>query len=849
MRIFLSALLILLTFNLVDAQCTIDGGVSDSSFVGSATTAFTAYPGFVLMGESFNINSDFDIDTNVTWSDCAVVPAEDVTITIKSGYELIIEDSCIITPNGSWVGFVVEPGAKISISEGSTICKAEIAVHADSDGGSLANYDIRNSFMYQNTVGLRVANYTSGAHPGIIGGTTIDGEGVGEYGIQVEEVGDALFNDIRIGAGSVNNVIRDLPIGIHCLNAVTRVRRTEFYDIQSVSPTLNGYAIQAQRVGSFPCQLVVGGGLSNTCTFEDCRVGVDVSQHNTVNVNDNTFGATTGTFERAMNITQCTDTIFVTNNTISGYSDLAMFFDSNTSDSLRIKKNDITGTLGTTRGIFVDEHTGFMDIRLNTISDVNRAVIIQNLDVSGAQGTVLKNTIDFEYDGLPSAFGVGILSVESDDLEIGQNKVTGSCSPCLTASATNRNVRGIQQFSSERNLLYENTIRDCGAGIFVQEVSTGSRAYCNALMDCYTGFAFEDIVTGEYGENIAGDFYINGILAGNAPSDNFWIGNQWKGVMASTDADFGIGTGVSPTYWVCRDAAGVEYEVDPAADIFADFASQRPAQDISNVGSVCLADTNARYFGGLHQEELSATMLELIDSLLEIGNGSAIPLDIYSQLFSIKEAEQWLEVHAVQDLVDLTSIPVFINVSSSLNIANVDSVRSLLDLVVPVNSVEEYLLDVMKIQCSVYSRVSVDTSNAMLHSLLSAQEKSYLDSIVFQVPFHHARRANILAQSVLGVTAVTDGWGGMSIKMPSFELVEDVLLFPNPVSVGRSFYIKGELPKGAFFRLINLAGNEVAPGECTDLQQSGLAITIPGMYLLEFWQQDRKLFAKKLLVY
>ena len=75
MRIFISALLILLTINVVDAQCTIDGGVPDSSFVGSATTAFTAYPGFVLTGESFNINSDFDIDTNVTWSDCAVVPA------------------------------------------------------------------------------------------------------------------------------------------------------------------------------------------------------------------------------------------------------------------------------------------------------------------------------------------------------------------------------------------------------------------------------------------------------------------------------------------------------------------------------------------------------------------------------------------------------------------------------------------------------------------------------------------------------------------------------------------------------------------------------------------------------
>ena len=754
-----------------------------------------------------------------------------MTITIKSGYELIIEDSCIITPNGSWVGFVVEPGAKISISEGSTICKAEIAVHADSDGGSLANYDIRNSFMYQNTVGLRVANYTSGAHPGIIGGTTIDGEGVGEYGIQVEEVGDALFNDIRIGAGSTNNVIRDLPIGVHCLNAVTRVRRTEFYDIQSVSPTLNGYAIQAQRVGSFPCQLVVGGGLSNACTFEDCRVGVDVSQHNTVNVNDNTFGATTGTFERAMNITQCTDTIFVTNNTISGYSDLAMFFDSNTSDSLIMKKNEITGTLGATRGIFVDEHTGYMEIRLNTISDVNRAVIVQNLDVSGAQGIVLKNTIAFEYDGLPSAFGVGILSVESDDLEIGKNTVTGSCSPCLTASATNRNIRGIQQFSSERNLLYENTIRDCGAGIFVQEVSTGSRAYCNALMDCYTGFAFEDIVTGEYGENIGGDYYINGATGGSsASSDNQWYGNVWKGVMASTDADFG--SGVDFTYWVFRDASGAQYQMEPTTDIFAATLGQLPDTIISNTGTACTADTMARIGGSYGAAEISEELLAVLDSLLAIGDGAALPLDIYWMTHSCYESGECPEMNLIDQLAELTNIGDFVSLEQLFVDGALGDAQTIIDDIMPVNLAEELLLDVSQIHHNVLERSELDSSSSDLSAMLTTAEMEYLDSLVYTVPYVETQKASLLAQSLLGITVIEDGWDGMSVKFVSPHYVTDLRVIPNPVGSGESVFIDGMVEDMARYSLYDSKGILIGQGVIIGSNGIKLPANNPGMYFL-----------------
>ena len=432
--------LLTLCLNLLPAiifgQCTLPTGTYDPYI-----TASSGAMAPILSGENIQINSDFDIDDNTEWQNCNVALTDGITITVKSTYTLEINSGTLLSPKTDfWVGIVIEPNATL-IVESSTICGAETAVNSVNLGSATAaNFIITNSSLLSNETGLAVTNYTVGAHPGIFEGNTITGPltltgSNSEYGIEISSVGNATAG-MDIGGGATNNTIQDLPIGIEITNSTVNVRQTNFVDIQPLDPALNGTAIRATTQAA--AELNIGGGAAFACSFEDCQFGIDVSGYTTVNINDNSFTSTAvGLQSNAVDARSTLNTLNISDNTIDRYTDIAIDIDQSNLSMMRVRANNITGNLGNTRGINVDEHTGELDLNFNVISDVFRGIITQSVNLSGASGVIGDNIIHFDHAGT-GPFAAGILIVESDDVLIPNNDVFGNC---ITGACTN--IRGI----------------------------------------------------------------------------------------------------------------------------------------------------------------------------------------------------------------------------------------------------------------------------------------------------------------------------------------------------------------------------------------------------------------------
>lgn len=723
----LIALLTLIQWTL-QAQCDIV--TQPSAFYSTSVTA-SGMP-TSLSGITFQIVSDFAIDDDVVWENCVVWVDDGITITVEDGFELSIDDGTIVSPDlgSSWVGFVVEPDAHMEVLDESVVCGADIAIDANSASTSTpASYTVDNSSLLNNIVGIEVSNYSASDHPGVVRGSTISGpenlEGTdSEYGIRVLEIGSTTSDfllTIGAGSGSTDNLITHLPIGVYALNANLWIRNTDFDDITFLNSTLDGTAVLANRTGLAESRLAVGGGVLRSCTFTDCRIGVDALGLETVNINDNVFQVNTGAMYRGIVIAQTTDTIGVVNDSISGFDDMAVFLDQNTPEITFVRLNDIDGTLGTTRGIYMDEHTGTYEINANIINDVNRAIIVQSSSAgTGGTAEIEDNDIEFSYPGTPAVFGAGILIAESDDIDVFINDIIGNCAaPCSTATTNNRNIRGIYQFSSEEIRLYANSTLNCGAGIFVQENSNASVAGCNYMETCFTGFAFDEIVTGEYGEDISGTYYVNGAASSTTiPSDNQWDTYEWKIVMVDAGAN------LNTTQWLHRNAAGSAYDL-PTTEMFpVPPASSTPFPNVQNTGTPC--DGSSLRMAGGDAESSATSSLRLMDSV-EVHDATDITNDLYEVLLSCATGFQCPDDSLADAWIQWTNLEELLDIHADIAKGSTDSARISLNTLTPINALEAFYLNVLDIKANVVDSAAFEPMATDLTQFLTASERAYLE--------------------------------------------------------------------------------------------------------------------------
>ena len=790
-----------------------------------------------LSGITFSITSDFAIDDDVVWDDCIVLVEDGITITIEDGFELSIDDGTIVSPDlgFSWVGFVVEPNAHIEVLDESVICGADIAIDANSASTSTAaNYTVDNSHLLNNIVGIEVSNFSVSDHPGVFSGSTISGpenlEGTdSEYGIRVLNVGDAV-NDYIIslgsGTGLTDNLIEDLPIGVYALNSLAWVRNTEFENITFLNSTLDGTAVLANTTGTVVGRITVGGGATRKCSFTDCRIGVDVLDYETVNVNDNDFLVGSGAMFRAVVVAGTTEELGVVQNTISGFDDIAVFLDQNSpSFETQVRLNNIVGTFGTTRGIYMDEHTGIYEISNNDVSDVNRAIIVQSSSAgTGGTAEIEDNDIEFSYPGTPAVFGAGILIAESDDIDVFINDIIGNCAaPCSTATTSNRNIRGIYQFSSEEIRLYANSTSNCGAGIFVQENSNASVAGCNYMNTCFTGFAFDEIDPGEYGEDISGTYYVNGAAGSTTiPSDNQWDTYEWKVIMVDG------GAVLTSTEWLHRNTAGSAYDLLTTEMFPTPPATSPPSPIVTNVGTPC--DGSSLRMAGSVSEPSSASSLRLLDSL-EIYDASDISNDLYEVLLSCANGHQCPDDSLAQAWTEWTNLAELLDVHTAIANRQTDAARTALNSLAPINALEECYMRVLNIKANVVDSAAAEPLSTDLTQFLTASERTYLEDVVYNQPYSATRGASMWAQSLLGVLEIEDGWQ----ETPSARRAESpssaLSLFPNPASTTQAVRIGSEELKAASHIVAtDMYGHRVLSLPIDQWGNEGLNFAVPGMY-------------------
>jgi hypothetical protein len=783
-----------------------------------------------IIGQHFLITGPtFTIDDNTTWRDCDIEAASGLTIVVTAGNELIIESNTLIAPDNTWEGIVVQPDAKVTVRTNSIICGADVAIFANSDFFSTpADFEVTNSELRRNRIGIQVLNYDAADHPGIFQGSKIFGpttiEGLPcEVGIYAGLIGNTSYDGLIVDGGSTRNLFQNLATGIYSNNSTITVRNCDFDTITYLNPTYSGVGVEALCQPSTSAIANIGAGASFANTFDDCRVGVRAINFDVANINDNSFfgSGTPLVMQKAVFVSGTKDITFINNNTISDFTDLGIETDL-TSGTLKIRFNVITGEFGNTQGIKADDHINELDIRGNEISQVNRGITFQNIVLGGTAGTINDNVIDFEYaTGLNTA--VGILSVNSDEFLVSGNTITGNCTgACTSGSAFNKEIRGILQSSSETTLVRENVIIQCGAGLYVLDNSTASNARCNEFNDCFSAFVMDDVMGGQYGENILGTFYMNGQDGSTTiPSDNLWIGGSHQ--MSAT----GFTSLFAVTNWLYRNSA--PYDI---TSIIA--PSLCPLPVVSNTGVPC--DPTPRL--GEIDGDYDTNEIVYLDSILQLGNGTQIPLDVYELLWSCASGASCPPDSLIESLLSLTSIEQIQQLDSLLDLDQFDSVNSILANINPVNSVEQWYQTVYQINTAALINMHADGS-AVTDSMqfyLTSEDLQLLDSIVFKVPYEEALGASIKAQSILGITLFHDNWDDEEVKFGQLPN-KSVKVYPNPVVRGNNITIADLPTNAAHLQILDQFGR-IYYDEQLESPNVRTNIKVSGLYLIQLLDEN-----------
>ena len=770
-------LAILSTINL-SGQCTLPGGWSPTIYNTSATASGLS----TATGADVQISTPFDINADVTLSGCDVGVRGQGAITVKSGFTLTITSNTLVTHiNTFWAGIYVENGAELVVDGNSTICHAITAIFVQITSTGDVTLDDAN--LIQNETGIFFGAYAAGVHPATITGTTIDGgyptalpSGLGatygQVGIFVGDVNDGgtpISLGLQIGSGSASaNTIKNLAVGINGVNSTLLVQNCDFENIiQAASFTSSpGRGIWGIMKGPVTtADMRIGTTTAGANTFTDCDYGVDLSEFDYVKIGDNTFGESTGDFQRGIWVRESYNTVIIEDNDMEDFSDEGILVEDNGGATMNIRDNTITGTgVGCEQiGIDVVETAGTgsvtFAVRDNVISGVATGISAIN-----AEGIEIKSTTpaspiqDIEFtqpSGCSGDLAMGIRIEDCDGALIEYNTINGQCTSC-----NNNEIAGIGVRRSVDTYLNGNYVELAGFGILIAQNCDEGNANCNTLDNCRYGFGFQDN-TFDFGpveyEGSPGE-----------PSDNAWFPAATADrsiAFASADA------GAVNLPWYYRAAGstpapGTEHDASINNSIGGGGTMLSPTSIVSTID---LCGSTMRLAEGSYENPTPAARTT---------QGASYEL-LYANYFIGHNA-------VLMDSAVSTSIPVFHDMVDSINAKGFLSAAAAYSSLGPINSMEEDIADAMYLASKARYRRFIDTTQAqeILAAYLSLAEVAYLETLAWS-PYEESGKASSIASAILGIST----WriDSISLRKGNALVTTDVpqpllAIFPNPAS-------------------------------------------------------------------
>lgn len=521
----------------------------------SASTALVLYPAYVT-GSTFTTNSEiiingvFTIDVPFTFLNCPSVSyGVNALSYINPGKTLTYNSSNTLGKcDTMWDGnYISDATATLNIINGSVMTQAKNAVVSINGG----KYFIENSTFSNDYKDIIVKAYAS-THTGIVRNTTFNmpgnflpafpplpfGHTKTVCGIEIEDNVNITIGDstLSVYQNNFNNIL----VGVRTKNSVTKVHNCRFQNMVptnqqqlTVPDAGTGVVSNGKKNMSYVPKLVVGGTpLYQRCVFNNVRIGIDASEIQNINIQNNNFNEISFNGIRVQHDIGRSISILdnhITNQSVTyGFNTAINILEVqnssvNITNNVILQSNTLAAQNGT--GIAVKLATPG-DVILNitnnvSINRVRSGIWLMNL-VGKNHVLVSGNTINFSKPNAnynPVHYGIrleGCATVRCDTNTVEKSGLN----PTL---AMLKNLRGISIENSTGNLVSHNTLTKMGSGVFGYAVSSQSALVCNTLDRCYSGVYF----TGPSGTCDIGDQVPDPIFTNTFDATgNIWFNNQ-----------------------------------------------------------------------------------------------------------------------------------------------------------------------------------------------------------------------------------------------------------------------------------------------------------------------------------
>jgi hypothetical protein len=547
------------------ATVTVDQNCCGGSIIISPGNDVTGSGGLPtsFAGTTIAVNSNLTIGgtSPTNFNNCILLFAPGKAIVIPSGKTLIISKSSLYSCGTQmWFGIQIQPGGNLIMQDKSLIEDAYYAVFSDNSTGT-ANFHLEKTTFNRNYIGVEVANYSGGVHPGKMIDCTFDSQSSvtttsntafldSPFNTQTAQCGVELnaVNSIQIGDASSpanQNRFRYLRIGIHADKSEYVSVNNDFRNNFSTPPCVAPH-------GGPPCPLVgwaiwnigtkatIGGYAPNQANnFQDLSNGIYHEKGYYLDVFKNTFKnivspvtvnsiaiytsgfiyftSTDGIINISSNSMENVETglyhfgnprarYTVNNNLFKNFSIKAIRSTQNLEGSIELSTNTLTqsgsGTYSGKTGIDIGNAVyplGPLNVSIgnNTITYTDKGILVTDLNKPNISG----NTITFKSSITPLStdFYYGIRSQNSQSENISQNTVTkGGANP---TSGYENSVYGISVETNNTSVsVLENQTTKLGTGLRFRSYSNASsRIRCNLMTNNFSGLGLDYVQIGDQG--------------------------------------------------------------------------------------------------------------------------------------------------------------------------------------------------------------------------------------------------------------------------------------------------------------------------------------------------------------
>lgn len=541
-----------------------------------------------LMGTPILINGVFTIDANITFEECLFLDfGVNCQIQILPGCTLTLDNSrndqkCAYMWDGIYIN---GPTAVFKMKNASVLKQAKNTIV--SIGGGV--YGISNSSLIDDVKGIQVLPY-AGPHTGKIVKSTIKMQGTflpafpalptgtnkTLIGIEVSSVNTLTIGDATLAA--TTNVFDNLYMGIKATGSSLNIINNTFQNIlplTSPSPCCftscsnsffcSPYAMAIYITGGVPSSnfsaSIGGTGTYQPNTFLNCGSGIRTEGSLNLNITQNKFTISTAASSNGTGILIQNNnsvvlsagwhTVVIQNNTFNAFKTaVSMRYATNTKTDIRNNTITSANQAVISYGIKVQDmngtgNGGYTNIQGNTISGVWYGIVaiqVKNGFINkGSQPA--GNTINLSNLSSTATTVNGISVHACSNTWVASNTIT-KVGPTIASAPTASTWIGIRMSNCPGVMIDRNTMINMGSGIYCQQVNLNNSLACNNFNSCYYGVTYNQAVLGnQFGSGMANQNRWNSNIAANRMSGTVANLNP---VLWYYDLGFGSNTDPNP---------------------------------------------------------------------------------------------------------------------------------------------------------------------------------------------------------------------------------------------------------------------------------------------------------------